>query len=172
MRGVVVVLLGLCGCSFSIAAQYGSQSVRNRHEVADAVLGIAPSVVCGVAVVAAVDPDGFAPVPDDITSWESLDDRAGTAASGRRWAAISCPVAAGLFLSALYGHFAKPSEPSSNPDFGLMAAAFAQGLLPPKDPDLCRPGQAATALCNDGKVSCSMNRAGTCSWHRGVYYWY
>ena len=44
------------------------------------------------------------------------------------------------------------------------AAAMAR----PVDPDLCRPGQLQTALCNDGVYSCSPNRPGMCSHHAGV----
>jgi beta-lactamase superfamily II metal-dependent hydrolase len=41
----------------------------------------------------------------------------------------------------------------------------------PPPPDPAVPPVGATARCVDGTWSSSQNRSGTCSWHRGVWYW-
>ncbi|MBX3159216.1 MAG: DUF3761 domain-containing protein [Deltaproteobacteria bacterium] len=59
---------------------------------------------------------------------------------------------------------------------GLAASATsnrtnAPSSSPTIDFDLCAPGATATAICNDGIESCSLNRSGTCSHHQGVARW-
>jgi hypothetical protein len=56
---------------------------------------------------------------------------------------------------------------------GVAMAAVRHGgsQQRPANNDLCLPGARPTAICNDGVVSCSLNRAGTCSWHGGVRQW-
>jgi hypothetical protein len=38
--------------------------------------------------------------------------------------------------------------------------------------DSCKPGEPITASCNDGTLSCSLHRRGTCAHHGGVRTWY
>lgn len=50
-------------------------------------------------------------------------------------------------------------------------ATTPTSTAPAYDEDLCAPGATPTATCNDGVTSCSLNRSGTCSHHRGVAQW-
>jgi hypothetical protein len=60
--------------------------------------------------------------------------------------------------------------------YGLFTSKEANPPNGPSDntPNQLRyaPVDTPTAKCNDGTLSYSANRSGTCSWHGGVAFWY
>jgi hypothetical protein len=80
-------------------------------------------------------------------------------------------VANGSVTSYAPGAAPSPYSPSAGGDCG-SGYYNTDGIWVPSpcsNPDLTPAG--ATALCNDGTYSYSLNASGTCSWHGGVAEW-
>lgn len=90
---------------------------------------------CGLAAIAWQDPDAFAPIQDDPTSWNSPSDRYDTSESGATWTPIACTTALAFTASSIYGYYAKDPNDGDADRFNASfdnamsgGAAFVGGM--------------------------------------------
>ena len=106
----VPLLLVWCSCSFGAAAINGKSSVREGHEIADALIGTVAAGGCVLAAVAWQHPDSYAPTQDDPSSWSSPQDRSNTISTGKDWTPWACTAAVIFLASGIYGHNVKHTD--------------------------------------------------------------
>jgi len=138
-RAWLMSLVLLAGCSFAVSASKGRSAVHRWHAWIDAGLSVAPMVGCGVAAVAWADPDAFAPITDDATSWKDPLDRTNTQHIGATLTPIACTVAAAFLASTIYGQVVSPEGSSYDAQILAPAAAFASGFAAARYPQQSTP---------------------------------
>lgn len=124
----LVAVVTLSACSFATSLSQGRRAVHRHHAWIDAGLSIVPFVGCGLAAIAWVEPDMYAPVQGDASSWNSAGERSEVRDLGATWTPISCVVGAILLASTIYGQVVAPKGPDSDLPYLQGAAEFVRGF--------------------------------------------
>ncbi len=182
-----IAVLPLGGLSFSTTAPPGTYYLRVKAQNA---CGVGPASTEQVLSMACVAPGQVGPPSAGVSgstanlSWNAVAGATsyrisvGTAAGASNTLSMVVPgtsrqltgLANGTYFMRVSAVNACGSGPTSGE--GMFAVSVAAS---PTCNGAPAPGSAScgvpTARCNDGTYSCSQNRSGTCSSHRGVSCW-
>lgn len=128
MRALALLMMGVTGCSFAVAATGGAASVERKHAWVDAGLTTVTGFGCAMAAVAWGSPDSYAPTQGDATSWRTAGDRLSVQETGALWAPVACVVAAVVLASTVYGQVTAPEDPALDAAIAGGLAAVAGGF--------------------------------------------